>query len=505
MSAYSVGYVEDIVSGQASEKLDARVLEIGGVVILGAIMATLDITIVNIAIEHLSGEFKVDLTTIQWVATGYTLALATVIPLAGWAADRFGAKPVYLTAIALFTAGSALAGTAWSAESLIAFRVLQGLGGGMLLPLGMMIITKAAGPARIGRLMSVLGVPMLLGPILGPILGGWLIEDVSWRWIFYINLPIGVVALVLGLKVLDRDPPQVAQKLDVVGVLTLSPGLAALIYALAQVPEHNGIGSPEVYLPGIAGIALIVAFLWHAGKIPYALIDLKLFRNRGFAVASGAMVFFAFGMFGTMLLFPLYFQRVRFEGTLDAGLLIAPQGIGAMLAMPIAGVITDRFGAARIAQLGFIPILGGMAVFTQIGVETSYWTTSAGLFVMGLGLGFTMMPIMTAALKTLRESAVGSGSTSLNIIQQIGASMGTALLSVLLTNAAADRVAELGRTASPEQELAAQADAFGATFWWALGLLAIAFLPALLLPRGKSQPPEDPDEQPSPERVPVAD
>jgi EmrB/QacA subfamily drug resistance transporter len=494
------------MSEQFPEKLDARVLEVGGVIILGAIMATLDITIVNIAIEHLSVEFDVPLTTIQWIATGYTLALATVIPLSGWAADRFGAKPVYLSAIAMFTAGSALSGAAWSAESLIAFRVLQGLGGGMLMPLGMMIITRAAGPARIGRLMSVLGVPMLLGPILGPILGGWLIEDVSWRWIFYINVPIGAVALFLGLKVLDRDEPKATQRLDIVGVLTLSPGLAALIYALAKVPEHNGVDSVEVYGPGLAGIALIVAFLWHAGKIPYALIDLRLFRNRGFAVASAAMIFFAFAMFGAMLLFPLYFQRIRHEGTLDAGLLIAPQGIGAMLAMPIAGVITDRFGAARIAQLGFVPILAGrMAVFTQIGTDTSYWTTSIGLFVMGLGMGLSMMPIMTAALQTLRESAVGSGSTSLNIIQQVGASMGTALLSVLLTNATTDRIDDLSGPPTPDAVLGAQADAFGATFWWALGLLAVALLPALLLPRGQSRPPEDPDELPSTQAVPVAD
>jgi EmrB/QacA subfamily drug resistance transporter len=493
------------MSGQFPEKLDARVLEVGGVIILGAIMVTLDITIVNIAIEHLSVEFDVPLTTIQWIATGYTLALATVIPLAGWAADRFGSKPVYLSAITMFTAGSALSGAAWSAESLIAFRVLQGLGGGMVMPLGMMIITKAAGPARIGRLMSVLGVPMLLGPILGPILGGWLIEDVSWRWIFYINVPIGAVALLLGLKVLDREAAKATQKLDVVGVLTLSPGLAAFIYALAQVPEHNGVDSAEVWGPGLAGIALIVAFLWHAGKIPFALIDLRLFRNRGFAVASVAMIFFAFAMFGAMLLFPLYFQRIRHEGTLDAGLLIAPQGIGAMLAMPIAGVITDRFGAARIAQFGFVPILAGMAVFTQIGTDTSYWTTSIGLFIMGLGMGLSMMPIMTGALQTLRESAVGSGSTSLNIIQQVGASMGTALLSVLLTNAVTNRIDDLSAPPTPQAVLDAQADAFGATFWWALGLLAVALVPALFLPRGQSRPPEDPDEQPSTEAVPISD
>ncbi|MBB4904720.1 DHA2 family efflux MFS transporter permease subunit [Actinophytocola algeriensis] len=502
--------------GAGSDKLDRRILAIGSVVVLGAIMAMLDITVVNVAIDHLIGEFNTTLNTIQWVATGYTLALATVIPLSGWAADRFGTKRIYLIAVFLFMVGSALAGMAWSVESLILFRVLQGLGGGMLMPLGMTILTKAAGPDRIGRVMSVIGVPMLLGPIVGPILGGWLVDDVSWRWIFFINVPVGIVTLLLGMKILEKDEPRPAEKLDVLGLLLLSPGLAALIYGLAQVPAHEGVGHPEVYLPAGVGAVLVATFIWHASRTEGALIDLKLFRDRGFGIAAVTMILFTVAFFGAMLLLPLYFQQVRGEGALAAGLLVAPQGIGAMLMMPIAGLIVDRIGSARIAQLGIVVIVGSMVLFTQLEGDTTYMAIGAALFVMGIGMGMTMMPIMSAALKTLRQKDVARASTSLNIIQQVAASIGTALLSVLLFNEVKEKLAPLAANApagTPAPDVATtsigdlpepvrsqiadlMSEAYSSTFLWALVLLAVAFVPALFLPRGKTvspapEPPAD--------------
>src|SRR5919112_2384215 len=186
-----------------SRGLDRGLLTVAIVVVLGAIMSILDTTVVNVAISHLTTDFHTSLETIQWIVTGYTLALATVIPITGWAADRFGTKRLYLTSILLFTAGSILSGLAWSAGSLIFFRILQGFGGGMLMPLGMTILTRAAGPQRIGRVMAVMGVPMLLGPIFGPILGGWLVDEFSWHWIFFINVPVGIIALAYAWRVLD--------------------------------------------------------------------------------------------------------------------------------------------------------------------------------------------------------------------------------------------------------------------------------------------------------------
>src|SRR3954468_8718693 len=223
-------------------KLDAAVLKIAGVVVLGAIMSILDITVVSVALPTFQTEFDATYAQVAWTMTGYTLALATVIPLSGWAADRLGPKRLYMLALLLFTLGSALCATADSIEQLVAYRVLQGLGGGMLMPIGMTIMTRAAGPERIGRLMAILGVPMLLGPIAGPILGGWLIDTASWHWIFLINIPIGIVSLVYAKMALPKDRPEPSESFDFVGMLMLSPGLALFLFGISSVPEAGGFG-----------------------------------------------------------------------------------------------------------------------------------------------------------------------------------------------------------------------------------------------------------------------
>src|SRR3954452_17656857 len=246
-----------------SAKLDRAVLSVASVVVLGAIMSILDVTVVNVAINTLAREFHTTLPTIQWVATGYTLALATVIPLTGWAADRFDTKRLYMISLALFACGSMLSGLAWSAESLIFFRILQGFGGGMIMPAGMTILTRAAGTDRVGRVMSIIGVPMLLGPIFGPILGGWLVDDFSWRWIFFINLPIAIAALTLAFRVLPRDVPKHDEELDWIGLALRSPGLDAIHYRLEHSGTSGGSDEPKVILPIVAGGIALAVFVWH--------------------------------------------------------------------------------------------------------------------------------------------------------------------------------------------------------------------------------------------------
>ena len=483
--------------------LDRGVLSIASVVVLGAIMAILDTTVVNVAIDRLTQDLDAPLSTIQWIVTGYMLALATVIPLTGWAAHRFGTKRLYMLSLTLFMGGSALAGAAWSAESLIAFRVLQGLGGGMIMPAGMTILTQAAGPQRIGRVMSIVGVPMLLGPIMGPILGGWLVDDVSWRWIFYINVPIGLVALALAARILPKDEPSPTERLDALGLALLSPGLATLIYGLAE-SSSGSFASTEVLVPMGIGLALVIAFILHglSGRNENPLIDLRLFKERSVAAAALTMTAFGVAFFGAMLLLPLYFQVVRGESALSTGLLLAPQGFGAMIMMPLAGVLTDRIGPGKLVLTGIPVILGTMAVLTQVGDSTSYWLLGATLVVMGMGTGITMMPTMSAAFSTLRKIQVPRASTALNIIQQVAGAVGTAVMSVLLTNAITDRLAaaggapggapEGGASSIPpevrEQVAPIVADAFASTFVWAVVLLAVSFLPALLLPRTKARP-----------------
>jgi EmrB/QacA subfamily drug resistance transporter len=497
------------------DKLDAGVLKVAGVVVIGAIMSILDVTVVSVALPTFQNEFQATPATVAWTMTAYTLALAAVIPITGWAADRFGTKRLYLTSLALFVAGSVLCSMAWDIGPLIAFRALQGIGGGMLMPLGMTIMTRAAGPQRIGRVMAVLGIPMLLGPIGGPILGGWLIESASWHWIFLINLPIGIVAFILSSIVLPKDQPHPSETFDFLGLLLLSPGLALFLYGVSSIPEAGTVADPEVLVPAAIGLVLMVAFVFHALRKDHPLIDLHLFKNRNLTVAVITMSLFIVAFMGSMLLLPSYFLQVRGVDTLEAGLLLAPQGLGAMVTMPVAGRLTDKMGPGKFVLGGIVLIGLGLANLTQVTDTTPYAQLLGGLFVMGLGMGMTMMPIMSAALATLTDHAIARGSTLMNIVQQAGGSIGTAVMSVVLTNEVKDRPAASALyavaqgKATPEQvgpQLLQQgpsalADAFGDTYLVALVLVLLCIVPALFLPRKKIQrTPEQEAENP----VPVA-
>jgi EmrB/QacA subfamily drug resistance transporter len=478
------------------EALDRQTWIVAGVVMLGAIMSILDTTVVNVAIDQLAVAFHSSLTEIQWVITGYTLALAAVIPVTGWAADRFGTKRIYLTSLVLFTLGSILSGLAWSAGTLIFFRVLQGIGGGMIMPSVMTIMTKKAGPHRMGRVMGVLGVPMLIAPIMGPILGGWLVDDASWRWIFFINVPIGIVAFVLGKIVLDRDQPQPAHKLDWVGMLLLSPGLAVFIYGLAESSTY-GFGSARSWAPTLIGAVLIIAWFIHTWRTPNPLIDLRTFAHTRAGAAAGTFFLFAISVFGSMLLVPLYYQAVRGASALQAGLLLAPGGLGAMLTMPFAGRLTDRYGPTWLPATGLPLVAIGLIPFVFVGAHTSYVLLCTAQFVQGLGMGLAMMPNMTAAMQAVPPAAIARTSTAMNIIRQTGASIGTAILSVILASAITSNLsASLGNHAPASgsggglaklQHLPAGAhaaiqgplaDAFSSTFVWALVLILVALIPA---------------------------
>src|SRR4051794_15827528 len=264
-------------------RIEPHVWRIAIVVILGAIMSVLDTTIVNIALDDLSKDLHSSLDSIQWVITGYLLALAAVIPVTGWAARRFGARRLYLISLVLFTAGSALCGLAWSPGSLVAFRVLQGVGGGMLLPIGQIVLVKAAGPRNLPRVMSAIGVPIILAPVFGPTLGGLLLEHAGWQWIFLVNVPVGIVAVAVALRMLPRDEPEEAGSLDAIGLGLVATGLVGLTYGLAQSGSAGSLTAPSVLVPGLLGVVLIAAFVWRALRIPAPLLDMRLYADRAFA------------------------------------------------------------------------------------------------------------------------------------------------------------------------------------------------------------------------------
>jgi EmrB/QacA subfamily drug resistance transporter len=482
----------------AVRPLDRRVILIAAVVVLGSFMSILDTTIVNVAIKELSRSFGMPLAVTQWVSTGYMLALATVIPLTGWAADRFGTRRLYIGSILLFVLGSALCGMAWSTTSLITFRVLQGFGGGMIMPAGMTILSHAAGGDRMGRVMGIVGVPMLLAPIVGPILGGWFVDDISWRWIFFVNVPIGVIALFAAVKILERDEPKPHHALDWRGLLMLSPGLAIFVYGLAETAAGGGFQSVDAFGAVVVGLVLVAAFAWHAKRRDGALIDVRLFMARR-TVGAAALTSFFFGtaFFGSALLLPLYFQLVRGESALHAGLLLAAQGCGAMISIPIAARLTDKTGPGRIVLVGLS--LSGLGLFslTQIQSDTPLWLIECTLFVTGLGIGSTMMPAMSAALATLQRHEVARVTSGMNVMQRVGGSIGTALMAVVLSHqmakilpgtAAGEAGMHVMQKMTPAMHasvLPALGRAFGHAFTWALGIIVLALVAASFLPRRK--------------------
>ena len=500
MNAISQPSSLSVPDDQPAAALDARLLRIAMVVILGSFMSILDTTIVNVAIRNLSQTFQVALPTMQWVSTGYMLALATTIPLTGWAADRFGTKRLYMISILLFLAGSLLSGAAWSAPALIVFRVLQGLGGGMIMPAGMTILSQAAGPRRMGRIMGIVGVPMLLGPIVGPILGGWLVDDVSWRWIFFVNLPVGAIALYAAARILAPDESRPHHALDWTGLLLLSPGLAIFVYGLAETATAGGFDTITGVAGVFGGLALLAAFVLHASRHKSPLIDVRLFARR--TVGAAALTTFLFGtaFFGTSLLLPLYFQLVRGKSAFNAGLLIAAQGFGAMISMPIAARMTDQIGAGKIVLVGLTLVALAMLSLSQIESTTAFWLIELTLFVAGLGMGSTMMPAMSAAYGTLQRHQIARATSGLNVVQRVGGSIGTALLAVVLTHQMSRLVPAIANGAGgglhevrnippavQAQISPALGHAFGHTFLWSFAIILLAFCAALFLPRKKAE------------------
>jgi EmrB/QacA subfamily drug resistance transporter len=458
----------------ASDRIDAYVWRISAVVIVGSIMSILDTTIVNVALDTLGRELHSTISNIQWVVTGYMLALAAVIPVTGWAARRFGAKPVYILSLVLFVAGSALCGLATSATELIVFRVLQGIGGGMILPIGQLMMAEAAGPRRMGRVMSIVAVPAMLAPILGPTLGGLILDNTTWRWIFYVNLPIGLIAVVAAVRVLPTVARQRTESLDFLGLALMATGLPLITYGLAEIGSTGGFTSVKVVVPIVLGLVLVASFVLHALHVPRPLLNVRLYRKPTFSSASVAMFCVGAALFGGMILLPLYWQTVRHEDVVVTGLLTAPQGLGAALVMPLAGKLTDRFGGGPLTLFGVIVCTLATIPFALIGAHTSIVWLSLVMLVRGLGIGFSFMPAMSAAFAALDRSELSDATPQLNVLQRVGGSIGTAVLAVVLQRALVGA-----------HSLADAASAYGTAFWAASALSALAIVPSVVLMRAE--------------------
>lgn len=469
-------------------KLDRQLIELAIVVLLGASLSILDTTVVNVALQTLGHDLHASLSSIQWVVTGYMLTLAMAIPLSGWAVDRFGPKRLWMASVACFLIGSALCGLSTSAGQLIFFRLVQGVGGGLLMPVGMSMLATHAGPQRMGRVMGFIGVPMLLAPVVGPVLGGWLVSDVSWRAIFYINIPIGLIALIAAWKILPADQPDHTHKLDWIGFGLLSPGLALVVYGLADAASKGGFGDPLTSALTVLGLVLCAAFVWHARGREGALLDLSLFGSSTFRASSATTFALGASLFGAMILLPLYFQIARGATALQAGLLLAPQGVGAAALMPVAGRWADRRGPGTPVLLGLGLATVSALALTQVGAHTSYVVICLVLLVRGASIALAMMPAMAAAYATLNRAQVPRATGTLNIVQRVGGALGSALLAIALQKRLEAHLPHLagkltGVSAQAAHKLPAPiatavSHAFSDTFWLVLAIAAIALIPA---------------------------
>jgi EmrB/QacA subfamily drug resistance transporter len=447
--------------------------------VFGVFMDILDTTIVNVAIPELSREFGVGRTTIEWVITGYLCSLAVWIPASGWIGDRFGTKRTFLFALAMFTVASALCGLAWSIESLIAFRVLQGVGGGMLTPVGTAMLFRAFPPIERAKASSVLAIPTVIAPALGPVLGGLLVTHASWQWIFLVNVPVGIVGFIFGLLYLEEHTEPRAGGFDLWGFVLSGAGLALILYALAQAPSA-GWTSAEVVGTGTVGLTCFALLVVVELRIDEPMLHLRLYRDRLFRTANIASFTATGSLIGLLFLLPLFLQEVRELSALQSGLATFPQAIGFMLTARLAGRLYPRIGPRRmlLAGLTFTSLVTMCFVF--IDIDTSLWWVRTLMFCRGIGMSFAFIPLQAATFATIPPSDTGRASSLFSTQRQVGAAVAVAVLATILTS----RTTALVADALPNGELAvlnAEVTAFhqamfASALFAAAGIIAALFI-----------------------------
>jgi EmrB/QacA subfamily drug resistance transporter len=440
---------------------------VGVVFVFGLFMDLLDMTITNVALPTLQTEFNARTTTIEWVVTGYLLSLAIFIPVSGWAGDRFGTKRVFMFALAVFTLASLLCALSWTIGALIAFRIMQGIGGGMLTPVGTAMLFRAFPPSERAKASAVLAIPAVVAPASGPVLGGYLVEYQSWHWIFLINVPIGLAGLLVAGLVLREGKEENAGRLDVPGFVLGSSGLAAVVYALAEAGTH-GFDNGRVIAFGVGGLALLGAFSVLELSVPEPMIDVRLLKNRLFASANAVQLLSMAGMQGALFLLPLLLQAERGMTPLESGLATFPQAIGVMLIVQPAQRVYRRFGPRRMMIAGMIGATITTFAFLAVGLHTDTWWIRLIMLGRGVSFGLTLVPLQAATFATIRSEDTGRASAIFNSGRQVAASFGVALIATALTNRMTHHAAQMGNPVTRDGAVLAFHDAF-----FVAGILAI--------------------------------
>jgi EmrB/QacA subfamily drug resistance transporter len=450
-----------------ADRLGPGVWKVVCVAAIGSFMAQIDATVVNVSLASLAADLHVKLSAIQWVTSGYLLALALMLPLNGWLVDRIGAKALYLWCFTAFTLSSALCGLAWSANSLIAFRILQGMSGGLLAPMAQMMIARVAGK-HMAQVVSVAALPVLLAPLLGPVLAGAILQFASWRWLFLINVPVGVVALTLAAAFLPNDRAETRPRsLDIIGLALLSPGLVLFLYGSDHLGERIGVAALAV------SIVLFALFYRTArAKGDAALIDLRLLKSKVFSASVAAMFMVNGIAFAGQMLIPIYLVRACDLSPSRTGLLMAPLGLGMLCTYPLMGRLTKRFGIRKLAASGALLSWVGtvpLMFLAQHGLIVSI--LAASLFLRGVGASAIGIPSITSGYASVAREDLPMATTAMNIVQRLGGPTLTTLCATFL----AWRLSATPVTGAPS-------GAFTAAFGLLCGLHALLFLATLRLP-----------------------
>ncbi len=436
-------------------------------------MNIMDITIVNVALPSIGRQFHETTAALDSIAVGYLVSLAVFIPAAGWLGDRFGSKRVLLFAIAVFTGASALCGLAQSLPELVAFRVVQGVGGGMLTPVGMAMLFRTFPPEERVRASSILTIPTAVAPAIGPVLGGLLVTDLSWRWVFFVNLPIGIVAFLFGLIFLDEHLQPHPGRFDVPGFILSGVGFALLMFGVSDGPSR-GWGDPAIYGSIVVGAAMIAVMVRVELRTKEPLLELRLFTNRLFRSTS-LVIFFAMAAFlGVLFVVPLFFQIALGLSALASGLNTFPEAIGVMVGAQLASrLFYPRLGPRRLVASGLVGIAAAMVLMTQVGFDTNLWWMRALMFAMGLSMAPVIVSTQAASFATISNADTGYASSLFNSQRQLGSAVGVALLATVM--------AAVGTTHEVAGHVTADLAGYHAAFLVAAGVSLVGAAVALTI------------------------
>jgi len=458
------------------DKIDPKLLRTAVIMVFGLIAPALNATIVNIAIGTIIIEFNSTISVVQWITTGYILVMGIAVPISAWLVNRFSGKSVYLSSLVIFLIGSLFAAFSWNIEVLIFSRILQGLGAGILIPTLSTVLVRYTGNTKLGRLMAIVSIPALIIPILGPVLGGLIVNKLPWQWIFYINIPICIAAVILAVKYLDKEEPvNKNQPLDVIGTLLLSSFFSILVIGISKLRTAHGLGNFSAITPLLIGLLLVIAYIVYAlnAKIE-PVLNIHLFRYSNFTSSSILMLVSGGILTGTLFILPLFYQQVQNTNAITAGLMLAPQGIGMLCTRGISGKITDKMGSRIVVIISIIITIIGTIPFVFASSVTGKIFLAIALFIRGCGLGGVSIPVMVSIYDGLTKEQVAHGTTATRIFQQIGGSVGTAVLAIILQN---------HMPVNADAQMVGKA--FNIVFLWSIGFAVISIIPAWFLPMRK--------------------